>query len=215
MKKIFRSKNKYETFYKHRVHRKGAIPDLLAYSQETLETTNMGEAVVLPKNENLQEWLAIHTVDFFTEVSLLYGTVRECCTNDNCPVMSAGPKFEYLWANEAIHKKPVRLPAPQHIDLLLSWVEDKLEQPRIFPASGRTFPQNFETIVRKIFKLLLRVYAHIYYSHVKKITALGAARHLNTCFKHFVFFMKEFNLVEESEQECLREVIQTLYRRGR
>jgi hypothetical protein len=36
---------------------------------------------------------------------------------------------------------------------------------------------------------------------------LGAVPHLNTSFKHFMFFCWEFNLLEESEQDPLREVI--------
>ena len=30
---------------------------------------------------------------------LLYGTVAEVCTEETCPIMSGGPKYEYLWQN--------------------------------------------------------------------------------------------------------------------
>jgi MOB kinase activator 1 len=33
------------------------------------------------------------------------------------------------------------------------------------------------------------VYAHIYHSHFKAICSLGEEAHLNTCFKHFIFFV--------------------------
>ena len=39
-------------------------------------------------------------------------TVGEFCTEQTCPVMSGGPKFEYYWADET-HKKPQALPATQ------------------------------------------------------------------------------------------------------
>ena len=32
-------------------------------------------------------------VDFFNQVNLLYGTLTEFCTVENCPTMSAGPKY--------------------------------------------------------------------------------------------------------------------------
>lgn len=32
-------------------------------------------------------------VDFFNQVNLLYGTLTEFCTSENCPTMSAGPKY--------------------------------------------------------------------------------------------------------------------------
>ena len=32
-------------------------------------------------------------MDFFNQVNLLYGTLTEFCTNENCPTMTAGPKY--------------------------------------------------------------------------------------------------------------------------
>jgi hypothetical protein len=37
-------------------------------------------------------------VDFFNQVNLLYGTLTEFCTAENCPTMSAGPKYA-SWNN--------------------------------------------------------------------------------------------------------------------
>lgn len=34
-------------------------------------------------------------VDFFNQVNLLYGTLTEFCTPENCPTMSAGPKYKF------------------------------------------------------------------------------------------------------------------------
>lgn len=45
-------------------------------------------------------------------------------------------------------------------------------------------------VVRTIFKRLFRVYAHIYHSHFKQVCSLGEEAHLNTCFKHFIFFVQ-------------------------
>lgn len=44
----------------------------------------------LPQGEDLNEWLACNTVDFFNEISLLYGTCQQFCTPETCPVMNAG-----------------------------------------------------------------------------------------------------------------------------
>jgi MOB kinase activator 1 len=48
-------------------------------------------------------------------------------------------------------------------------------------------------------KRLLRVYAHIYHAHIQEVIELGVDAHLNTNFKHFYLFIKEFNLVQEKE----------------
>ena len=51
-------------------------------------------AVMLPEGEDLNEWVAVNTVDFFNQINMLYGTITEFCTEQSCPVMSAGPKYE-------------------------------------------------------------------------------------------------------------------------
>ena len=58
---------------------------------------DMREAVRCPPNENLEEWLAVHTVHFFNAASMVYGTCCQYCDEQKCPAMTAGPKVEYLW----------------------------------------------------------------------------------------------------------------------
>lgn len=72
------------------------------------------------------------------------------------------------------------------------------------------FPKNFLAIEKVIFKRLFRVYAHVYHSHFSKVVDLGAEAHLNTCFKHFIFFVHEFQLIEEKETEPLKDLIDSL-----
>ena len=50
------------------------------------------EAVALPAGEELKEWLAVNTVDFYNAISILYSTLEEFCTDKTCEVMSAGAK---------------------------------------------------------------------------------------------------------------------------
>lgn len=168
----------------------------------------MKNAVALPQGEDEKEWLAVNTVDFFNEISLLYGTVTEYCTPSTCPVMSAGPRFEYLWADAVKVKKPVKVSAPEYVDLLMSWVETQLNDEAIFPLQiGTPFPKTFGNIVKTIFKRLFRVYAHIYHSHFQTVVVLQAEAHLNTCFKHFIFFVHEFDLIKSEEQAPLSDLI--------
>ena len=58
----------------------------------TLGSGNMNVAVELPSGEQLNEWLAVNTVEFYNDINIMYGTLMEFCTNDHCPIMSAGPK---------------------------------------------------------------------------------------------------------------------------
>ena len=59
---------------------------------------NLREVVKLPADEDLSDWLAVHVVDFFNRINLIYGTVSEFCNETSCPKMSGGPRFEYFWA---------------------------------------------------------------------------------------------------------------------
>jgi len=194
------------------VHAKdGKRQKLSDYAKATLGSGNMRSAVVLPKGEDVNEWLAVNTVDFFNEISLLYGTITEFCTASTCPVMSAGSQYEYHWADGVKVKKPIKVSAPEYVDLLMSWVETQLNDEHIFPLQlGTPFPKNFQSVVKKIFTRLFRVYAHIYHSHFQKIVGLGAEAHLNTCFKHFIYFVHEFKLIEPKELAPLKDLIDSL-----
>jgi len=211
MLKNFFSGDKSKTFKPVKTQPNGKRHKLSEYAKATLGSGNMRSAVVLPKGEDLNEWLAVNTVDFFNEISLLYGTITEFCTPSTCAVMSAGPAYEYLWADGVKVKKPIQVSAPEYVDLLMSWVETQLNDENIFPLQlGTPFPKNFQQIVKTIFKRLFRVYAHIYHSHFQKIVGLGAEAHLNTCFKHFIYFVYEFKLIEIKELEPLKDLIDSL-----
>jgi len=211
LKGIFNN-NRNKTFKNIKAHPKnGKRHKLSEYAKATLGSGNMRSAVVLPKGEDLNEWLAVNTVDFFNEISLLYGTITEFCTPATCPVMTAGPQYEYLWADQVKVKKPIKVSAPEYVDLLMSWVETQLNDEHIFPLQlGTPFPKNFLQLVKVIFKRLFRVYAHIYHSHFQKVVGLGAEAHLNTCFKHFIYFVHEFNLIDPKELQPLKDLIDSL-----
>ncbi|XP_063933720.1 MOB kinase activator-like 1 homolog A [Zophobas morio] len=181
---------------------------LKKYADATLGSGNLRAAVALPEGEDLNEWIAVNTVDFFNQINMLYGTVTEFCTEDECPTMSAGPKYEYHWADGGKFKKPTRMPAPQYIDLLMSWIQDQLDNEAVFPSKiGVPFPKNFMQTAKMIIRRLFRVYAHIYYSHFERILSLGEQAHLNTSFKHFTYFVQEFNLIDKKELSPMQYLI--------
>lgn len=43
----------------------------------TLGSGNMSLAVELPAGEEKNEWLAVNTIEFYNEISILYGTLME------------------------------------------------------------------------------------------------------------------------------------------
>ena len=108
--------------------------DLMKHAAATLGSGDLRLAVKLPEGEDLNEWVAVNTVDFFNQINMLYGTVTEFCSELSCPVMSAGPRYEYHWADGQTVKKPIKCSAPKYIDYLMTWVQDQLDDETLFPA---------------------------------------------------------------------------------
>ncbi|KAG2393607.1 hypothetical protein C9374_007138 [Naegleria lovaniensis] len=200
--KTFRPKHKFiKGSSQHTLHK---------YKKETLGSGDLTAAVKLPEDENLNEWLAINTVDFYNTTNLLYGSLGEYCTRDTCPVMCAGDKYEYQWMDGKDYKKATKVSAPDYVSLLMDWICQLVNDENAFPSDPTKFPKSFLTIVKTIFKRMFRVYAHMYYNHYKDAKQLNLDRHLNTAFKHFMCFVNEFDLIDKKELEPLKGVIADL-----
>lgn len=168
---------------------------------------NLRSVVQLPEGEEINDWIAVHVVDFFNRINLIYGTVSDYCTNISCPTMFGGPRFEYLWADGVKYKKPTQLTAPQYIANLIDWVENQINNEALFPVSTDIpFPKTFLPLCRKILARLFRVFVHVYIHHFDRIVDIGAEPHVNTCYKHFYYFVREFDLVSPKELEPLKEM---------
>lgn len=166
--------------------------------------------MVLPEGEDQNEWLAVNSppnlyvfcadvlaVDFFNQVNMLYSTITEFCSPTACPTMSAGQRYEYLWADpqpgSSGRSEPLKMSAPEYVDTLMTYIQSRIDDESIFPSKiGAPFPKQFGVVVRTIWRRLFRVYAHIYCEHFSVVVGLGLESHLNTSFKHFVLFAKEF-----------------------
>lgn len=69
--------------------------------------------------------------------------------------------------------------------------------------AGTPFPRTFLPAVRKILSRLFRVFVHVYIHHFDRIAHMGSEAHVNTCYKHFYYFVKEFGLIDTKELEPL------------
>ncbi|ELK29468.1 Mps one binder kinase activator-like 2A [Myotis davidii] len=259
--KTFRPKRKFEPgTQRFELHKK---------AQASLNAgLDLKLAVQLPSGEELNDWVAVHVVDFFNRVNLIYGTISDGCTEQSCPIMSGGPKYEYRWQDEHKFRKPTALSAPRYMDLLMDWIEVQINNEDIFPTNvvvikcrhyfcescalhfrttprcyicdqqtngvfnpakeliakldkhqdaeedgnlteekaGTPFPKNFLQVVKKILSRLFRVFVHVYIHHFDRIAQMGSEAHVNTCYKHFYYFVKEFGLIDTKELEPLKEM---------
>lgn len=69
-------------------------------------------------------------------------------------------------------------------------LDKRLIDMHVYLIIGVPFPKNFMSVAKTILKRLFRVYAHIYHQHFDSVMQLQEEAHLNTSFKHFIFFVQ-------------------------
>lgn len=205
----FLGKDGKKTFKPVKEHKNAKAKKVSAITYETLGSGNILEAVRLPSGEDPNDWLAMHLVDFYNEISLLYNL----CADDGAERFTKpGEGFprgvEYRWADGVEIKKPIKCSSPQYVEYVLSWVVAQLNNPKIFPedVEAQSYPKGFKKYACSMYKRLYRVYAIVYSCHKDVIEAVDAVAHLNTAFKHFMFFVLEFNLVPSQEFACIADI---------
>mmetsp|Transcript_9015 Transcript_9015/g.19938 ORF Transcript_9015/g.19938 Transcript_9015/m.19938 type:complete len:109 (+) Transcript_9015:164-490(+) len=72
--------------------------------------------------------------------------------------------------------------------------------------------ERFATLCGQIFRRLFRVYAIIFFSFFRTFDELEMAPHVNTSFKHFMFFCTEYGLLPERELIPLEPLVKQIRR---
>ena len=125
---------------------------------------------------------------------------------------------EYRWSEgSGSNSVTESVSAPVYIEKVLQWIVDQINDEAKFPDDDneqealRVFQTPaFAALCGQIFRRLFRVYGIIYSSFFGTLEALGMAPHLNTCFKHFMFFTTEFGLLPEREIEPLEVLVKPI-----
>jgi len=175
----------------------------------------------LATQEATNEWLAANTVDFYNEVALLYGLVEEFHQKASDPMSYAvlaeefkdyKPKFPtffngfpqgFEYRLKQPNEKSTKCNGADYVNLSMIWLEDQIDNPQIFPETeDDPFPPKFvEKYVTEMFKRMFRIFAIIYSVCWPVVVATQAEAHVNTCFKHFYFFMVRFNLLKKPQDK--------------
>ncbi|XP_049735154.1 MOB kinase activator 3C isoform X1 [Elephas maximus indicus] len=109
--------------------------ELYKKAQASLKSgLDLRSVVRLPPGESIDDWIAVHVVDFFNRINLIYGTMAEHCSETSCPVMAGGPRYEYRWQDERQYRRPAKLSAPRYMALLMDWIESLINDEEVFPT---------------------------------------------------------------------------------
>ncbi|KAJ7758130.1 Mob1/phocein [Mycena maculata] len=168
------------------------------FADAALVKGNFKTIVMQPKYVDVNEWVAVNIYDFYTNLNEFYGVLTECCTQQTCPTMSAGPTLNYTWMQD---RKKVSLSAPTYIDSVMSTIQNLLDDENVFPTkTSQAFNKDtFPSTVREVYIQLLRVFAHLYHAHYPQILHLRAEPHFNSMFAHFLAFGTQYHLFEERD----------------
>eukprot|EP00448_Togula_jolla_P023830 CAMPEP_0170590060 /NCGR_PEP_ID=MMETSP0224-20130122/11668_1 /TAXON_ID=285029 /ORGANISM="Togula jolla, Strain CCCM 725" /LENGTH=238 /DNA_ID=CAMNT_0010913831 /DNA_START=55 /DNA_END=771 /DNA_ORIENTATION=+ len=172
----------------------------------TMGTAEVREAVKLPPYVQEDEWIVAKTLGIYEEVTHVVSLMEDLC--GECKLMNAGKCITYAWAN-ADGSQSRKVTAKEYMRNLLDFANEVLSDRELIPLDGRDFPdpEAFRKTIKVVLKRTFRVYAHAYIVHFQKIRDLDVEGQMNYCFKHFLFFVREFDLVTEKEMEPLMDLI--------
>eukprot|EP00559_Dactyliosolen_fragilissimus_P002401 CAMPEP_0184864000 /NCGR_PEP_ID=MMETSP0580-20130426/13339_1 /TAXON_ID=1118495 /ORGANISM="Dactyliosolen fragilissimus" /LENGTH=232 /DNA_ID=CAMNT_0027362623 /DNA_START=52 /DNA_END=747 /DNA_ORIENTATION=- len=202
-------------------HKTGSLRDRLhRYTKRTLGAGgSVTEAVALPPGESCAGWVAVHAVDFYNDISTIWGVMSSDPYLESFRPGEGFPSgVEYRWSEVSGNDvSTVSVSAPIYIEKVLQWIADQINDVTKFPdndddaESLRVFQTpSFAALCGQIYRRLFRVYGIIYSSFFGTLEALGMAPHLNTCFKHFMFFCTEFGLLPDREIEPLEVLVKPI-----
>jgi len=102
-------------------------------------------------------------VDFFNEVSLIWGIISE----GDLPQLGAGegfpPGFEYRWADGVRIKQAIKCSSTQYVEYVMSWIEEQINNEAIFPTtSGKAISIHFS----KYFALTYEVVKNLHFQRI-------------------------------------------------
>ncbi|KAJ4462410.1 hypothetical protein PAPYR_1042 [Paratrimastix pyriformis] len=142
--------------------------------------------------------------NYFQKIRLVYSWIGSFCTEQSCPQMSAGKRYEYLWADGVNVKQPKQVTAPQYMELLFEWAEKQLNE---LPPNSEAALKSLKNVCKRLF----RVFAHIYHHHYQAMRQVGKVDQINAHFKEFMLFVQSNSMIAGQEQEPLKTLIQDLF----
>lgn len=174
--------------------------------------SNYKNQVKCPVGEDRMEWVGMHAFVFYdiAENVFLSCQSENLCDDVNCPIMTAGPKYSFLWADGDQYKNPTNLPANQYISLAFDWIFLQLSDEQLFPQDDKppVDPKRSDKVLLRVYKLLFRIWAHMYHSHYAQMGRMGFDAPFSSGFKHFITFIVRNQVLEYQQLTPLSSAIQ-------
>mmetsp|Transcript_2590 Transcript_2590/g.2564 ORF Transcript_2590/g.2564 Transcript_2590/m.2564 type:complete len:334 (-) Transcript_2590:125-1126(-) len=177
------------------------------------------ENLQIPQNYPRHLWLSTHMTDFADHIRVFNKNVLVAkCTRYRCPRMYERKNIAYVWTydDEGNPSKSIKrkLSAPDYIVKVIHINATLLKRIQLIETvdnADEVDVEQHELLCKTIAHLICQVYCHILYWHHDAFAQLEALPHLNTCFKWFIFFCKQFRLLDDTDLEPLQDLLARIY----
>lgn len=83
--------------------------------------------------------LYVSAVDFFNEISLIWGIVCDVGIVREAAGVGFPPGFEYRWSDGSRFKTPISCSGSEYVEHVMNWVEKEINNDSLFPTSSGMF----------------------------------------------------------------------------
>lgn len=80
--------------------------------------------------------LIVSAVDFFNEISLIWGIVCDVGVTREAAGVGFPPGFEYRWSDGSRFKTPIACSGAEYVEHVMNWVEKEINNDALFPTSS-------------------------------------------------------------------------------
>jgi MOB kinase activator 1 len=207
------------SFRNYKIQKDGAMKALVEHNTllNSLGSHNLRMAVRIPDSiASENEWLALNLLEFFNDTSMIWGCAildAEVLKADSNEYSGFPPGYEYR-AVKFIRrhhgksvKEAVKCTASAYVEHVMDWLQDEIDllppDTTVLEKSGPSFKRRSAEMYRRLF----RIYIIILATHTDVLQRLDMLAHVNTCFKHLLFFCIEYSLLNEREFEPIQEIV--------
>lgn len=166
----------------------------------------------MPTGETCSSWIALHVIDFLEVIQTLWAVASE----DKKYILSGQgfpPGFNFTLSGKDINVSS-SVSAPVYIEEVLYWIEAEImnDDSNFFSDddNDQYDATSSSALYNKIYVYLFHVYAILFSTYQETFQDYGMIVHLNSTFKHFIFFCTQFELLPEQEVECLMEYVRPI-----
>jgi MOB kinase activator 1 len=157
-----------------------------------------------PHVQNKNNWFHLQTIGFVKILQTFHQIITNAiCSSESCPILSAGPLFEYKWRDPDTGDI-VSTCAHSYMHLLFEYAESSLK-------NGKNSEFTLE-IAQDILRRTFRIYVHLYHEHYSQLCALRLSSEFDFRLVHLSHFLIRHKMMTVKELLPMRNFFNGKFR---